>query len=184
MFCTSIFLWSLRLKGFTPLQGATFNFVKIEKMCSFFPLWLTKEVRGGVAHLQGAFGAVQTPEPGLDGSEGPVHDLMGCYVSHVVLELSGGLGLFHRGHQPLPQRVATVTWGRSQSKLTQELPLLRLSFCLPPWHPHPAASPPPPPAAAGKVPISPESQYPSGCQASVSLRWAADPVSCTPVGSQ
>lgn len=72
------------------------------------------------AHLQVAFGAIQTPEPGLDGSESPVHDLMRGHVGHVVLELGGGLGLVHRGHQPLPQRVATVTWRTSGSKLTQK----------------------------------------------------------------
>lgn len=69
-----------------------------------------KSVDMTAAHLQVAFGSIQTPEPGLDGSEGPVHNLMRGHVGHVILQLGGGLGLVQRGHQPLPQRVATVTW--------------------------------------------------------------------------
>ena len=59
-------------------------------------------------YLQVSFGAVQTPEPGLDGSEGSVHYLMCSSVSQIIPKLCRGFWAVDRGHQPLPQRVTPV----------------------------------------------------------------------------
>lgn len=59
--------------------------------------------------LQGALGAIEAAEPGPNGSEGVLNDVVSGGMGHVVAVLCRRLGNVQRGHQPRPEQEGAVT---------------------------------------------------------------------------